>query len=640
MQRPIRSAFLFLAPTLTGVSTLCAQTTIYDSGGFESPRFSTAFSNNSIVGNLHGQDAGVNIWKESTTDPAGTTDTAAGTAIVRASGGGTGLGAQDVLVTRTQFDDRWAPIVSLTPTTQNLVSISWQMLVNQSTGSTSNFGPFFGIEANDNASTDKQIAALGVDSTTGQILVYDQNTGGLNTTPGDPTVAFGQLNSFLLTLDYTRFTYAVTLNGKTLETNLPFFTGNVTQFTDADIAALQDAPTAKANQSASAIFDNYLITNSTGQLPIPNVVISTGQTITASSDAAIGASGDGLEFAGGTLSVNGSFSTARPIQVDSTGGIISVFPAITFTLNTPSLNWAKNTLTTANTGTVAFVLNSAAVSAQPGATLSISSGSSVTLAGTTDPFTDSKTPTNHVAIVNSGILAVNSLNSTISGITGGGLLTIGTGSTTNKLQLAVGSGASSIGSLTINTGASLDITNNHLFINYGTGADPQPTILSYLKSGYNGGAWNGPGIDSSSAAANIHNALGFADSADQGNPASLASGQIEVKYTLYGDANLDGTVNGDDFTILLGNLGKSVPSWDRGDFNYDGVVSGDDFTLLLSNLGKQVTGADVSLPASDLVAIDAFAAANGFMADVPEPTSLTLLFASGIGLMARRRRKR
>ncbi|HEY1921625.1 MAG TPA: dockerin type I repeat-containing protein, partial [Tepidisphaeraceae bacterium] len=520
------------------------------------------------------------------------------------------------------------------------VSISWQMDVNQSTGSTSNFGPFFGIEANDANVAGKQIAAFGVDSTTGQILVYDQNAGGLNTTPNDPTVAFGQLNNFLLTLNYTTFTYAVTLNGKTLETNLPFFAGNDTQFTDADIAALQDAPTNNANQSASAIFDNYLITNSTGSLPIPNIIITTGQTITAVTDAGIGPSGDLVEFAGGTLAVNGSFATPRPITIDSTGGTISVLPATTFTINAPSLTWAKATLATANTGAVVFALNSAAVSIQTGSTLSISSGSSVAIAGTTDPFTDTSNSSNHVAIVDNGSLAFNGPNSSIAGISGTGQLTIGTGSTTNKLQLAANSGASSIGSLTINSGASLDLSNNHLFINYGAGADPKATILSYLQTGYNAGAWNGPGIDSSSAAADLNYGIGFADSADAGNPAKLSTGQIELKYTLYGDANLDGVVSGVDFTILVGNLNKSVSGWDKGDFNYDGVVSGVDFTLLVSNLGRNATGADIELPASDFAAIGAFAAANGLLADVPEPASATLLSALGLTLLSRRRRNR
>jgi hypothetical protein len=45
------------------------------------------------------------------------------------------------------------------------------------------------------------------------------------------------------------------------------------------------------------------------------------------------------------------------------------------------------------------------------------------------------------------------------------------------------------------------------------------------------------------------------------------------------------------------------------------------------------------LPASDLAAIDAFAAANGLMADVPEPTSAGLLLAAGVGMLARRGRR-
>ncbi|MGD0541074.1 MAG: hypothetical protein ABSB33_06130, partial [Tepidisphaeraceae bacterium] len=106
MRRTNRNVLFLFLPTFAGASTLWAQTTVYDSGGFESPRFSTSFTNNGVVGNLHGQDAGVDAWKESTTDPAGTSDPSAGTAIVQASGGGTGLGAQDVFVTRTQYDDR------------------------------------------------------------------------------------------------------------------------------------------------------------------------------------------------------------------------------------------------------------------------------------------------------------------------------------------------------------------------------------------------------------------------------------------------------------------------------------------------------------------------------------------------------
>ena len=119
-----------------------------------------------------------------------------------------------------------------------------------------------------------------------------------------------------------------------------------------------------------------------------------------------------------------------------------------------------------------------------------------------------------------------------------------------------------LASLTI-SGGSLNLTNTHLFINYGTNPDPVVTIRGYLASGYQGGNWGGSGIDSSAAAHDAAYALGYADSADPGNPAQLASGTIEIKYTLYGDTNLDGSVNSIDFGNLATNFGKSGKVWDR-----------------------------------------------------------------------------
>jgi hypothetical protein len=221
-------------------------------------------------------------------------------------------------------------------------------------------------------------------------------------------------------------------------------------------------------------------------------------------------------------------------------------------------------------------------------------------------------------------------NSLLIDVTGRMTISNNASTTTNTLN-----------SLTINSGGSLDMSNNHIIINYGTRPDPAATIRSYLTTGYAGGAWTGAGIDSSTAAlpANSHYALGYADGAD-GVVAGLSSGQVEIKYTLYGDADLDGLVTGNDFTILVSNLAKSGRTWDQGDFDYDGSVTGNDFTALVANLGKSASGAAIVLPASDYAAIDAFAAANGLMADVPEPASASISAIVAIGLLARRRNRR
>lgn len=58
-----------------------------------------------------------------------------------------------------------------------------------------------------------------------------------------------------------------------------------------------------------------------------------------------------------------------------------------------------------------------------------------------------------------------------------------------------------------------------------------------------------------------------------------------VKYTYYGDANLDGTVDSSDYAILSANYGESGKIWSDGDFNYDGTVDDADAALLEANYG-------------------------------------------------------
>ncbi|MGA2442620.1 MAG: dockerin type I repeat-containing protein, partial [Tepidisphaeraceae bacterium] len=156
---------------------------------------------------------------------------------------------------------------------------------------------------------------------------------------------------------------------------------------------------------------------------------------------------------------------------------------------------------------------------------------------------------------------------------------------------------------------------------------------------YNGGGWNGPGIISSAATTPTNGLLygvGYADGID-GLVSGLSSGQIEVKYTLLGDANLDGVVNAADFTILAANFNQPVTGWDQGDFNYDGLVNAADFTDLAANFNQSASGADVS--AGDVAALDAFAAVNGLPIAVPEPGTGLFLAVSVAAVLSSRRRR-
>jgi subtilase family serine protease len=156
------------------------------------------------------------------------------------------------------------------------------------------------------------------------------------------------------------------------------------------------------------------------------------------------------------------------------------------------------------------------------------------------------------------------------------------------LQIASGSGFSTVTSLNSSGTGTIDLTNNGLYINFGSAADPITTIAGYLTTGYSGGAWTGIGIDSSSAASNSAYALGYADGAD-GVVTGLTAGEIEIAYTLYGDANLDFSVNGADFTLMSNNFNDAVSGWDKGDFNYDGAVNGVDFVLMSANFNQNAS---------------------------------------------------
>jgi hypothetical protein len=211
-------------------------------------------------------------------------------------------------------------------------------------------------------------------------------------------------------------------------------------------------------------------------------------------------------------------------------------------------------------------------------------------------------------------------------------------------------GPNSLASLTIAPQGSFDITNNHLLINYSAGSDPISAIAGYLRSGFNNGNWNGPGIISSTIlAANANpNApqygIGFSDGADEinGHPivSGLASGEVEIKYTLLGDANLDGTVNGSDFSILAGNFGQGFTNWDQGNFLFTSAINGADFSALAHNFGQGDSGADAGVSPADIAALDAFASANGLLADVPEPAAGGLAVVAISAALLRQTRQR
>jgi autotransporter-associated beta strand protein len=229
-------------------------------------------------------------------------------------------------------------------------------------------------------------------------------------------------------------------------------------------------------------------------------------------------------------------------------------------------------------------------------------------------------------------------------------LTIGAGdySTPAKVQLAEGIGQVTLSNLLIYFPGILDISNNSVLVNYEPGSSFMLSVLrSSLDSGYAGGAWTGHGIESGAVGSNVGlYSVGYADgSVDQGTPAG--PDQFLIKYTLAGDANLDGTVNFADLLVVAQNFNHALDThgnpidWADGDFNYDGNVNFADLLLVAQNFNKQLSAGQLEqLPGSFAAAWELALAQvqRAQSSNVPEPGTSSLLALGAAGLLTRRRR--
>ena len=57
-------------------------------------------------------------------------------------------------------------------------------------------------------------------------------------------------------------------------------------------------------------------------------------------------------------------------------------------------------------------------------------------------------------------------------------------------------------------------------------------------------------------------------------------------YTVPGDANLDGTVDNTDLTIVATNYYQTGMTWQYGDFNCDGTVDLADWAIMITHDGE------------------------------------------------------
>jgi Passenger-associated-transport-repeat/PEP-CTERM motif len=180
--------------------------------------------------------------------------------------------------------------------------------------------------------------------------------------------------------------------------------------------------------------------------------------------------------------------------------------------------------------------------------------------------------------------------------------------------------------------------NDMIIVAGGSSATVLTNTTNQLAQGFNGTTpWTGTaGIVSSTAASDgtSLSTLGVATGLTTFDGSVVPSTDVLVKYTYYGDANLNGHVDGTDYTMIDTGFGGGGTGWQYGDFNYDGHIDGSDYSLIDNTFNQQSSAGFAAAVATNTAEI---AAPSGSTA-VPEPASLGLLGISAIGLTARRRR--
>jgi len=191
----------------------------------------------------------------------------------------------------------------------------------------------------------------------------------------------------------------------------------------------------------------------------------------------------------------------------------------------------------------------------------------------------------------------------------------------------------------------VDLGRGNLVVDYDP-AKPNPyaQVLDWVRDGLNlagGGKWDGHGITSSVAAASaqslfgvacIDNTMALVGGFTDLEGTAVDASSVLLKFTYWGDANLDGVVDANDYDRIdkYYLFPPAVMTWGHGDFNYDGAIDANDYDKIDkaylfqgAPLGGATAGEAGVVPVA-----------------TPEPATLALLALGAAAALARRRRTR
>ena len=330
--------------------------------------------------------------------------------------------------------------------------------------------------------------------------------------------------------------------------------------------------------------DVYTAAAATGT-PSQSVPIASVSSVTVTGTGA--ASSLTLDLAGGYplpasvgLTDNGTGSGATlTVLADAAGDTVAVGGTLV------SVTTAAGTLpvTASNVGTVTFAGGAGPDVLQQTAAFAGAGGARFTNTGSTDTLT----VTGGTFTFPAPAAATAPVPFTL------GTVTVGAGATVALANPATPAGRAALvlsslslaGPTNAPTGR-LDLGGNDLVLLNGSAA----MATAWAAAGFAGGTWTGQGITSSAAAADAtrRTAVGVLPNAAPGggtvrgnfDGVAVDATAVLLKYTYYGDANLDGVVSAADYTRADAGFVNGLTGWANGDANYDGVVDGSDYSLI------------------------------------------------------------
>jgi hypothetical protein len=224
-----------------------------------------------------------------------------------------------------------------------------------------------------------------------------------------------------------------------------------------------------------------------------------------------------------------------------------------------------------------------------------------------------------------------------------------------------------VGGLSMANTSKLDLVDNNMIV--GSISTSKSQVEGFIRTGRNGGAWNGASGITSTAAKNhtpknttlgVLSGAEFSSVGGTGTFSGLAYTATDtlIKYTYYGDTDFNGIVNFDDYSRTDSGFNLHKTGWLNGDFDYNNVVDFDDYSLIdlafntqsgtlrhamqfLEGGGQDAQG--MTAPGLHMVAqhFEQFGQpyANSFLAAVPEPMGLALMGGTCLASLSRRRRR-